>query len=120
MIGCRKYEFNTALIGIPKAQDLFRSTKNIDFVVVAEDGTVFPKELLIANDTYAIVWVGQGTKLELEFANPQIKPVCDPHMPMICVAGPLHLPPGYYPYKGKITDKGGTKSELDPHLEVVR
>jgi hypothetical protein len=122
LVGCKRhYEFNTALIGIPKAQELFKTIPNIDVILVAPDGTVFPKDLLIRADTYAVVWVAVGKKLELTFENSTIKPLCELQPPgVICAAGPLTLPPGPYMYKGILTDNEGKEHKIDPNVEIVK
>jgi len=118
--GCHyRYDFNGALIALPKAQDLYKSTPNVDIVLVAPDGTVFPKDVLIRQNTYAVVWVTAGKNLKLQFQNGQIVPTCDP-AGQICSVGPLNLPYAPYAYTGTVDDANGKTNKLDPHLEVVK
>lgn len=118
--GCHyRYDFNGALIALPKAQDLFKTVPNIDIILVAPDGIVFPKDLLIRQNTYAVVWVTAGKNLKLKFQNAQIVPTCDA-AGQVCSVGPLDLPYGAYEYTGTVDDANGNTSKLDPHLEVVK
>jgi len=117
--GCHyRYDFNGALIALPKAQDLFKTVPNIDIVLVAPDGTVFPKDVLTRQNTYAVVWVTPGKNLKLHFTDPRIVPVCDT-VGQICTVGPLNLPYFPYEYTGFVDDANGKTSKLDPHLVVV-
>ena len=122
LAGCtRRYEFNTALIGIPEAQKYFPAVPNVNILVVAPDGTVFPKDVLIRSGTYAVVWVAVGKKLELTFENSSIQPLCEAHgSGVICSVGPLSLPLNSYPYKGVLTDSDGREHKIDPKIEIVR
>jgi len=120
LAGCHyRYDFNGALIALPKAQQIVHTTPNVDVVLVAEDGTVFPKELLIRPKTYAVVWVTSGKSLNVTFDDPSVKPTCGPDLP-ICILGPLDLPYAAYGYGGQVTDKDGFPHRLDPKIEIVR
>lgn len=122
-IGCtRRYEFNTALIGIPKAQQLLPTVKNIDIILIAPDGKAFPDQLLIRANSYAVVWVAAGKSLDLKFEDSAIPaPICEVHPPgVVCVAGPLNLAPGAYKYKGRLIDNEGIGHDIDPHVEIVK
>jgi hypothetical protein len=117
--GCHyRYDFNGALIALPKAQDLFKTVPNIDIILVAPNGIVFPKDLLIRQNTYAVVWVTAGKNLKLTFKDSRIVPSCDA-AGQVCTVGPLNLPQVPYEYGGTVDDANGNTSKLDPHLVVV-
>lgn len=119
LTGCRSYDFSGALIAIPTAQKLVLTVPNIDIVLVADDGAVFPKEILIRQTTHAVVWVSAGNNLEVAFKDTRIQPDCKT-TPHVCSLGILTLPYARYEYSGHVTDSHGTVHTLDPHLEVVK
>jgi hypothetical protein len=120
LTGCHyRYDFSGVLIAIPTAQKLVLTVPNIDIVLVADDGTVFPKEVLIRQTTHAVIWVSPGDNLDVAFKDSRIKPDCKT-TPHTCTLGILTLPYDSYEYGGNVTDSHGTIHKLDPHLEVVK
>ena len=118
--GCHyRYDFEGALVAIPKAQELLTTVPNVAIVGVSDRGQVFPKRLLVRGVDYAVVWVAAGKALSIRFEGAAITVACADDM-ALCVAGPFPAAEHDYTYTGTVTDKDGAPHDLDPHLEVVK
>ncbi len=111
----------TALQAIPNAERL--KVPDVAIAVVTKDGHVFPKRLIVRGEVHAVIWVGEGKTLLIDFKGASIHPVCGGQL---CVLeNPLPPPPQgqssvVYPYGGSITPSDGPPVKFDPGLEVVR
>jgi hypothetical protein len=114
---------NPFQIGLQAADSLFDSTKanHVAVVVVSSTGHVFPSRLIVRKKRYKIVWIPDGEKLDVQFADNALAVDCTSFAP-VCVAkiSPQTATGSANPlkYKGTIT-KNGVSTPIDPHLEVV-
>lgn len=110
-------------IAVNLAESLFDSTKtnHVAIVAVSSTGHVFPARLIVRKKRYKIIWIPDGDKLDISFANNALAVDCATFAP-VCVAkvSPQTATGSLHPlkYKGTIT-KNGVPNDLDPHLEVV-
>jgi hypothetical protein len=114
---------NSFQIGLQVADSLFDTTKanHVAVVVVSSTGHVFPSRLIVRKKRYKIVWIPDGEKLDVQFADNSLAVDCTSFAP-VCVAkvSPQTATGSAKPlkYKGTIT-KNGVSTPIDPHLEVV-